>query len=133
METFFVITLSICERRNKRIFEGSMEPPKVAIERALAAHKLYSKCYLASPCDLVKVGYSQPPEDNILKLNINGVVFANLQDAGIGVVLRNSIGKVLMVASLKERNIQRSGNNINPCNFQRHSTLPSPRDISIGE
>lgn len=62
---------------------------------------------LLSPLSrLTKVSCWKPLNKNTLKLNINGVIFTNLQDAGIVVLLRYSKGDVLMAAKMKERHIQ---------------------------
>lgn len=106
VETLFVIASSIWGRRNKRIFEGLMEGPKAIIERNLENFKLYLECLSTLTQDLVKVGYWKPPDSSCLKLNMDGAILVDLQDAGISSILRNSERDVLMAASFKERSIQ---------------------------
>lgn len=79
-----------------------MEDPKAAFEMALATQTLYSKCLSTPTRDLVRVGYWRSPDPSFLKLNNDGAIFADLQDACISVILRNNDRDVLMAASLME-------------------------------
>ena len=45
----------------------------------------------------------QPPAENSIKANFDGAVFGEEQEAGIGVVLRDSEGQVLAALSEKVR------------------------------
>lgn len=104
-ETFLVIAHSVWGRRNRRIFEASTEDLKTVIDQALGNFKLYSECLATPTRDLSNVGCWKPLEQGFLKLNTDGAIFANLQDAGIDAILRNWEVDVLMATSFKERSI----------------------------
>lgn len=108
LDTFFVIASSLWRRRNKRIFADLEEEPRTTIEWTLSSHKLYSECLKIPTQELLNVSCWKPLDQGSLKLNIDGIIFADLQAAGIGAILWNHEGEVLMLASLKESSIQYS-------------------------
>lgn len=68
--------------------------------------KLFSDCLSSTTRNLSKVNCWKLPNQNYLKLNTDGALFVDLQDASTGAILRNSEGEVIMAASLKEKAIQ---------------------------
>lgn len=87
LDTFFVIASSLWRRRNKRIFADLEEEPRTTIEWTLSSHKLYSECLKIPTQELLNVSCWKPLDQGSLKLNIDGIIFADLQAAGIGAIL----------------------------------------------
>lgn len=50
----------------------------------------------------------KPPPESMVKLNTDSAMFEDMQPAGIGLILRDSTGKVLMVASRPENEVEHS-------------------------
>ncbi|XP_042979946.1 uncharacterized protein LOC122310130 [Carya illinoinensis] len=55
--------------------------------------------------DVRKVCKWQPPQDGFLKFNVDGTMFSELKKAGIGLVLRDSRGAVVMATTVFEREV----------------------------
>lgn len=51
-----------------------------------------------------KTGCWQPSEDCVFKLNVDGVLFIDLQEVGMDIILRDNKGEVILAASLRENN-----------------------------
>ncbi|XP_035544595.1 uncharacterized protein LOC118347988 [Juglans regia] len=101
---FFLMVWAFWFRRNKMVHKQIALPPQQVIGFAFT-NKLHSvvvrhQLGLHSSKYLV-YRWSAPPEDS-LKLNIDGALFFYLNKAGMGVVLRNHMGEVLMASSRVE-------------------------------
>lgn len=55
--------------------------------------------------EINSLGYWKPPQDRYFKLNVDGALFFDLQEAGVGVILRDSKGDEIMAASLLENEV----------------------------
>lgn len=88
---------------------GSMKKPlihpKSALKSARVLKTLFTECCKARGSKLNTKGCWQPPEVGSLKLNIDGSLFANTQSAGVGMVLMDHTGNVLLATSMKESNL----------------------------
>lgn len=75
---FFVISKSLWERRNKKIYENIEIEPKQAIERAVSNQTLVLERNLTLTHKLSQAGRWEPPEKGTLKLNVDGASFEDL-------------------------------------------------------
>lgn len=87
---FCVIAWSIWGRQNKLLYENLHIHSRVAIEKALSLLNAY-KDYGTPTSSRTRVAWTPPPT-GYLKLNVNRVVFFNIQHTDIGFVLKDSIG-----------------------------------------
>lgn len=76
-----------------------------AFEGALAVKVSFQK-YTAQPAspNLYKSGWLPPPT-GFLKLNVDGALFSNLQQAGVGFIMRDCSRSAIMAASIKEPHV----------------------------
>ena len=64
---------------------------------------------IPSPPVVVPCARWKPPSADLVKININGVVFPDENKSGIGVVIRNHEGQVLASQSLKLHQVYSPG------------------------
>ncbi|XP_042974784.1 uncharacterized protein LOC122306423 [Carya illinoinensis] len=93
--------------RNKQLYENISMPFNVTVNNALALEKEYEQVHLfdASNPKISKVVRWHPPPSDFLKLNIDGATFPELSVAGVGVVLRNHKGEVIVACSKVEKEV----------------------------
>ena len=102
LELFTVLAWYIWCRRNKCHFNGQSLPPEKLLEAAEAALTEFQR----KPENRPKKKKSQPqrwspPAPEIYKVNYDGAYFAEEEEAGISVAVRNELGQVM--ASLAEK------------------------------
>lgn len=99
MERFVVTTWIVWNRRNKTHLNQSVQPLAQVLDEAnhyLLEYRKFNACPMKTkPPRMVKW---KPPDCNCYKTNFNGAIFEDSGEVRIGVVIRNSRGKV--VASL---------------------------------
>ncbi|XP_041009359.1 uncharacterized protein LOC121253410 [Juglans microcarpa x Juglans regia] len=102
LEVFFLISWSYWHRRNLATFEEKCIHIDQTIAHALAVQHVYKATH-GQPLKNVRhhCRWGFPPL-GVFKLNVDGAIFQNQHSAGIGVVLRDCKGEVLMAASKKE-------------------------------
>lgn len=76
------------------------------VNHALAYQKLFAESQVSATTTLIPLGCWKPPKRGYVKLNVDGVLFFCLQVIGIGAILRDSKGDLLLAASIKECGIQ---------------------------
>lgn len=86
-------------RRNKKAYEDQLSSPKAAIEQSMALLAGFSNCLKATKLKLFSAGRWQPLEERTFKLNIDGAVFADLQVTGMGAIVLDSKGEMILAAS----------------------------------
>lgn len=79
---------------------------KEVIEHALSILDSFIDFLNTHLNDVHKVGRWQPPWEGYFKLNIDGALFHNLQEVGLGAIVRNCKVDTTMAASIREENIQ---------------------------
>lgn len=102
---FFFIVLGLWGRLNKHLFEGSVISPHTTIENALAYQKMFAECFILSTPNLKNFGYWILPEKYKLILIVDGALFNDFQVVGVGAILRDSSGDVLLASSIKDLGI----------------------------
>ncbi|XP_042939548.1 uncharacterized protein LOC122274586 [Carya illinoinensis] len=104
LENFFLIAWDLWYRRNKKMFEEKDLLPEQVIVHALSLQKGFHdmRCLPNKPSNLF-CSWS-PPQEGVLKLNVDGAIFDAQHCAGVGVVLRDE-GKVILVASRKDQEV----------------------------
>lgn len=60
-------------------------------------------CYQVHPNEVKRIGRWQPPPKNFYKLNTDGALFFDINEAGIGAFLIDNGGNPVMVVSKNER------------------------------
>ncbi|XP_040987683.1 uncharacterized protein LOC121235401 [Juglans microcarpa x Juglans regia] len=101
---FFLMVWAFWFRRNKMLHEQIDLPPQQVVGFAFTK-KLYSavvRHQLGLPNSKNLLYRLSPLPEDSLKLNIDGALFFDLNKAGMGTVLRNHMGKVLMAVSKVE-------------------------------
>ncbi|XP_042983363.1 uncharacterized protein LOC122312776 [Carya illinoinensis] len=104
---FIAITWGLWYRRNKRIYEDISMHVHVSVNNALSLQQEYAQVQLfdVSNQKITKVVRWHPPPDDFLKLNIDGATFPEYSVAGIGVVLRDQQGEVVVACSKVEKEV----------------------------
>ncbi|XXG74166.1 hypothetical protein AAC387_Pa07g2955 [Persea americana] len=111
----FAILWSVWKERNNRIFRGSLLPVEeleqlvllqiakwASFKKEFDALKVYSVLHnweASLYCGVKKVMLWAPPNVGLLKFNVDGAAKGKPEPAGIGGVLRNSGGLVLVMFS----------------------------------
>lgn len=80
----FYYCLGVWGRKNKKIFEKLSLMPKYVFSQALSNLDFYAECYKASQVETKRVGCWLPPPENFFKLNTDGALFFDKQEARIG-------------------------------------------------
>lgn len=93
LEKCFMIAWGLWRRTNKKIYKDLIESSRIVIERAPSLKQaLFAKCTKTTAQELDKVRRWQPPHTGSFKLNVDGALFYDLQEAGIGVIVHDSKG-----------------------------------------
>lgn len=94
-------------RRNKKMHEAQNTSPKAAFEQTLALLSIFLDCSRVPKHQLCSVGCQQLLGKGSFKLNIDGAIFANLQVNGMGAIMCDRKGEMLLVvSSIKEKVFQ---------------------------
>lgn len=94
------IAWSIRGRHNKLLYENLNIHSYAAIEKALSLIDAYKDCGTLSRS---RSGAAwAPPPVGYLKLSIDGAIFPNIHQSGIGFVLKDPTGQCLMATSIRE-------------------------------
>ncbi|KAG2726715.1 hypothetical protein I3760_01G126500 [Carya illinoinensis] len=98
LSVFFSLAWSFWFRRNKFVHEQLVIPPRRSADEALVMVRRFSQIHV--PLRDLRLHYKwKAPSPGWLKLNVDGVVLSNLGRSGLGAVLRDHTGKVLMAVS----------------------------------
>ncbi|KAG6697711.1 hypothetical protein I3842_09G215400 [Carya illinoinensis] len=101
LSVFFSLAWSFWFRRNKFVHEQIVIPPRQSTDHALVMVCRFSQIH--TPLRDLWLHYKwKAPSPGWLKLNVDGVAFSDLGRSGVGVVLRDHTGKVLMAVSQTE-------------------------------
>ncbi|XP_042939527.1 uncharacterized protein LOC122274566 [Carya illinoinensis] len=102
LEKFFLIAWSFWYRRNQFQFEGHIQHPQHTVDHALSMLK-ESQAIQGGCQQLLRrnMGW-RPPPTGVLKLNTDGAMFQEQCKIGVGVILRDENGKVVMATCNKE-------------------------------
>ncbi|XP_042962388.1 uncharacterized protein LOC122296651 [Carya illinoinensis] len=102
----FIFSSDLPKIRNLSTFEDKVIYIEQAIAHALVVQHVYKATH-GQPLKAVRHHCRwefSPP--GVFKLNVDGATFLNQHNAGIGAILRDSKGEVLMAASKKEHEIR---------------------------
>lgn len=99
LDRIFTIAWRLWHRRNKHIFSSEHIPPMEAADHALSLLTDDKNNNAAALKPSLKTKTWIAPSIGMLKLNVDGAIFAELQQAGVGCVLRHEKGEVLMAAT----------------------------------
>ncbi|XP_042988680.1 uncharacterized protein LOC122316211 [Carya illinoinensis] len=104
---FVAIMWGLWYRMNKRIYENISMHINVIVNNALSLQQEYAQVQLfdVSNQKINKVVRWHPPPLDFLKLNIDGTTFPDHSVAGIGVVLRDHNGVVVVACSKVEKEV----------------------------
>ncbi|CAI9785388.1 unnamed protein product [Fraxinus pennsylvanica] len=108
LDTFFMLTWSFWFRGNKYVNEHIWLDPRKNADTALGMLESYSKARKTNNSQIRKHFKWKPPDFNFLKLNVDGATFKELDKAGIGAVLRDHSGQVIMAMSKIENSVEES-------------------------
>ncbi|XP_040987646.1 uncharacterized protein LOC121235362 [Juglans microcarpa x Juglans regia] len=68
----------------------------------MSLYKSYSYLSLSITTEVRKICRLQPPLRGYLKLNVDEAVFSDMRKTGIGLILRDSYGKMVMTTTISE-------------------------------
>ncbi|KAF5470900.1 hypothetical protein F2P56_011387 [Juglans regia] len=103
LEKLSLIAWGMWYRRNQMLHEDVVLTAMQAVENALITYKSHLQVH--EPHGERKVCRWMPPDQGTLKLNVDGTVFANQRSAGMGVVLMDEKGGVILSPCKKENEI----------------------------
>ncbi|KAG2689169.1 hypothetical protein I3760_09G128000 [Carya illinoinensis] len=94
--------------RNKFIYDNSFLHFSSVVSTALSMQSDFKKAQLleSSSQDTPRVLIWKPPPQGSLKMNVDGATLGEIDKAGIGLVLRDHEGNVLMACSKIEHAVQ---------------------------
>ncbi|XP_042974662.1 uncharacterized protein LOC122306298 [Carya illinoinensis] len=102
LDLFFIICWSCWYRRNMKMFENKAMSIDAILGNALAMQKSYKELK-NKPISIIRNQYRwELPPPGVFKLNVDGVFSSSGSIAGIGAIVRDSKGKVIMSAAKKE-------------------------------
>lgn len=102
LASFSTIVGSHWGHRNKMIYEEKNILPHTSFKISLSLKLSYCKLGLIKTIKKTENSHCRsPPLGSFLKLNVNNAMFFDLNKTGIGAILRNSKGEVVMATSLK--------------------------------
>ncbi|XP_040989052.1 uncharacterized protein LOC121236684 [Juglans microcarpa x Juglans regia] len=97
--SLFTLAWDFWWRRNQMVHEQESLEVNQVIDYAFSAQKSFSELKQV-PQSMVRAFYEwKPPPSNWLKLNVDGAVFDEINKAGVGLVLRDGKGNVMLAAS----------------------------------
>lgn len=98
-----MMTWSFWYRRNRKIHDDVLLPPQQVIAFALSMRTNSTPGYVKQVVASSNVHFNMwnHPPHNALKLNIDGALFFDLNKAGLGAILRNHEGDVIMAVLLE--------------------------------
>ncbi|XP_041015076.1 uncharacterized protein LOC121257859 [Juglans microcarpa x Juglans regia] len=99
---FSILCWSLWYRRNQLQMGNNLIQHVQAAKHALSICKTFNDVQITTTKDLLKVSKWQAPPDGYLKINVNGTIFANLRKAGVGIVLWDMSGRIVIAASKNE-------------------------------
>ncbi|KAG7967769.1 hypothetical protein I3843_08G116200 [Carya illinoinensis] len=107
LATFLVVAWGLWNRRNKFIYEDASLTINTAVNNALSLKQEYSKVQVFHGFDkrINHVVYWHAPPIGYLKLNVDGATFSDYFSAGVGIILRDHNGDVVVAASKVEREV----------------------------
>ncbi|XP_041004026.1 uncharacterized protein LOC121249385 [Juglans microcarpa x Juglans regia] len=105
LSRFFLIAWSFWYRRNKWTIEHSLLDPLQAANYAISLQKPVLPASAEPHYPMQKLGCWRAPPPGFCKLNVYAALFFNLQKAGVGAVLRDEKGNVLMAVSKSEHEL----------------------------
>ncbi|KAF5454638.1 hypothetical protein F2P56_024287 [Juglans regia] len=80
--------------------------PEHVINHSLSMHKTFTDLRSSSTQNAKRACSWNPPPRGFLKLNVDEAVFSDVRKAGLGVVLRDDKGKLVMAASKIENEVE---------------------------
>ncbi|XP_042962749.1 uncharacterized protein LOC122297028 [Carya illinoinensis] len=107
---FIAMAWGLWYRRNKFIYDNSFLQFSSVVSTALSMQSDFKKAQLleSSSRDTPRVLIWKPPPQGSLKMNVDGATFGEIDKAGIGLVLRDHEGNVLMTCSKIEHAVANS-------------------------
>ncbi|XP_042950144.1 uncharacterized protein LOC122282259 [Carya illinoinensis] len=103
LQFFCLIAWRFWYRRNRKTHDLVVLPIKQVVDHALSVQSSFVSCSQQKNPDHIKLnGLWSPPPEGFLKLNIDGALFFDQKKAGIGAVLRDGRGEVILAASKME-------------------------------
>lgn len=92
-------------RRNTLVYEGATVQPLEVFESSISMLTNFQNSLKKSEVLKSRALRWDPPSLDYLKLDVDGALFFNLQKAGIGCVVHDNNGKVLIAACLVVNNV----------------------------
>lgn len=106
MEKFFLIAWGLWHRRNQKVHEEKVLQLEQVVEHALSLQKDYNEVQGKSKkLDQMQCRWNPPPP-GVMKLNVDGAIFHDQHKTGVGIILQDEQGEVLMFASKKEHEVK---------------------------
>ncbi|XP_042942894.1 uncharacterized protein LOC122277073 [Carya illinoinensis] len=102
---FFVLCWGMWYRRNKHKMEGERVTPNAAANMAMSLHKSFTELKNLNATVARKSYRWKHPPPEFLKLNVDGATFIEYRKVGIGLILRDSTGTVVMAATISETEV----------------------------
>lgn len=103
LELVVAVCWAIWYSRNRLVFEGKDEDPKNSVARAIAMVESYRRIKVPNEQNspghsrISQLEWANPPK-GCYKVNVDAAINVSNQKAGLGVVIRNSVGKVVAAA-----------------------------------
>ena len=103
MELFIVQAWIVWNQRNTMVHGGQMKDPCWLNRRAVDYLEEYRKAQeqLVGSSTTPREQHWKPPPQNMFKLNFDAAVFTKQQSSGIGAIIRNAQGEVMVGMSAK--------------------------------
>ncbi|KAF5481611.1 hypothetical protein F2P56_002251 [Juglans regia] len=98
----FVLCWGMWYRRNKLKMESENITPYASTNMAISLYKSFSILKVSNAANGKNLCRWKSPPSDFLKLNVDGAVVTEYKKAGIGMVLCDSNGKVVMAATIFE-------------------------------
>lgn len=91
--------------RNKWHYDQVNCDLRRSIAYAFTLHKCFKESMLMSSLLLSQQGKSTLPPESYLKLNVDGALFFNRNEVGVGTILRDTQGNTCLTANILEDRI----------------------------